>query len=114
MIIPEYGIEHRFTAGANVVEFTPEKAGVFRYSCWMGMIRSSITVLEGGGDAQAAKAAALAAEAAAAEDEFYFDESELEGFGDFEDMDDEDFWALFEAEFFSENSGEAPDGESEN
>jgi hypothetical protein len=48
MIIPEYNIEHRFTTGANVVEFTPTKTGTFRYSCWMGMIRSSITVVEAG------------------------------------------------------------------
>jgi sulfite exporter TauE/SafE len=48
MIIPEYNIEHRFTTGANVVEFTPVKTGTFRYSCWMGMIRSSITVIEAG------------------------------------------------------------------
>jgi sulfite exporter TauE/SafE/copper chaperone CopZ/plastocyanin domain-containing protein len=48
MIIREYGIEHRFTAGDNVIEFTPEKTGRFSYSCWMGMIRSSITVVEEG------------------------------------------------------------------
>jgi sulfite exporter TauE/SafE/copper chaperone CopZ len=48
MIIQEYGIEHRFSLGANLIEFTPTKAGVFRYSCWMGMIRSTITVVEQG------------------------------------------------------------------
>jgi sulfite exporter TauE/SafE/copper chaperone CopZ len=48
MIIPEYGIEHQFSPGANVIEFTPGKTGVFRYSCWMGMIRSTITVIEPG------------------------------------------------------------------
>ncbi|MDR3311979.1 MAG: sulfite exporter TauE/SafE family protein [Spirochaetaceae bacterium] len=53
MIIPEYGIEHRFTSGDNIIEFTPEKAGKFRYSCWMGMIRSSITVLAEGEEAAA-------------------------------------------------------------
>jgi plastocyanin domain-containing protein len=49
-IIREYGIEHRFNPGDNVIEFTPEKTGTFRYSCWMGMIRSSITVVEQGAD----------------------------------------------------------------
>jgi plastocyanin domain-containing protein len=44
MIIREYGIEHRFTPGENIIEFTPERTGKFSYSCWMGMIRSSITV----------------------------------------------------------------------
>jgi sulfite exporter TauE/SafE/copper chaperone CopZ len=45
MVIPEYGVRHRFSAGENVIEFTPVKAGRFSYSCWMGMIRSSITVV---------------------------------------------------------------------
>ncbi|MDR1059906.1 MAG: sulfite exporter TauE/SafE family protein [Clostridiales bacterium] len=45
MIIPEYGIEHSFQTGENVIEFEPEKPGKFAYSCWMGMIRSTITVV---------------------------------------------------------------------
>jgi hypothetical protein len=48
MIIREYGIEHRFTPGENLIEFTPGRAGRFSYSCWMGMIRGSITVAEEG------------------------------------------------------------------
>ncbi|MDR1230867.1 MAG: sulfite exporter TauE/SafE family protein [Spirochaetaceae bacterium] len=48
MIIREYGIEYRFKTGANVIEFMPEKAGRFTYSCWMGMIRSTITVVADG------------------------------------------------------------------
>jgi len=43
--INEYGIEYVFKQGENVIEFTPTKAGKFRYSCWMGMIRSTITVI---------------------------------------------------------------------
>jgi plastocyanin domain-containing protein len=46
MIIREYRIEHRFNPGENVIEFTPDKTGKFTYSCWMGMIRSSITVVD--------------------------------------------------------------------
>jgi sulfite exporter TauE/SafE/copper chaperone CopZ len=65
MIIPEYNIEHTFTAGSNVIEFTPTKAGTFRYSCWMGMIRSSITVVEPG-----------AVVAAVEEEEFGYDDWE--------------------------------------
>jgi hypothetical protein len=42
--IPEYVIEHAFEPGENVIEFTPERAGEFMYSCWMGMITSTITV----------------------------------------------------------------------
>ncbi|GHV84049.1 heavy metal-associated domain-containing protein [Spirochaetia bacterium] len=48
MIIREYGIKHTFKTGENIIEFTPERTGKFSYSCWMGMIRSSITVLAQG------------------------------------------------------------------
>lgn len=46
IIISEYGISTKIEEGENVVEFTPTKAGRYGYSCWMGMIRSSITVVE--------------------------------------------------------------------
>jgi sulfite exporter TauE/SafE/copper chaperone CopZ/plastocyanin domain-containing protein len=48
IFIREYGIQHTFVSGENVIEFMPEKAGRFGYSCWMSMIRSSITVLAPG------------------------------------------------------------------
>lgn len=51
MLIGEYGIEHTFKTGENVIEFTPTKAGNVRYSCWMGMIRGTITVTEAGASA---------------------------------------------------------------
>ncbi|HML68295.1 MAG TPA: sulfite exporter TauE/SafE family protein [Clostridia bacterium] len=47
MLIPEYDIEHEFKTGENIIEFTPTTAGTFSYSCWMGMIRSTISVTEG-------------------------------------------------------------------
>ena len=47
MVVPEYNLEKKLRVGDNVVEFTPTKSGVFPYSCWMGMIRSSITVVDG-------------------------------------------------------------------
>ncbi|MDR0314169.1 MAG: sulfite exporter TauE/SafE family protein [Treponema sp.] len=43
-IIREYGIEYTFRLGYNIIEFMPERTGQFIYSCWMGMIRSTITV----------------------------------------------------------------------
>jgi hypothetical protein len=46
--IREYGITHTFKTGENVIEFTPTRAGKFLYSCWMGMIRGTITVVEAG------------------------------------------------------------------
>jgi sulfite exporter TauE/SafE/copper chaperone CopZ len=46
MVIQEYGIRHAFRTGENVIEFTPYGVGTIQYSCWMGMIRGSITVTE--------------------------------------------------------------------
>lgn len=44
VIIQEYGIEHTFEEGDNVIEFTPEGTGEISYTCWMGMIHGNITV----------------------------------------------------------------------
>lgn len=46
MIIPEYGLEHTFEYGENVIEFTPQKSGTVGYTCWMGMVRGTIFVTE--------------------------------------------------------------------
>lgn len=46
LIIPEYGLEKPLKVGDNIIEFTPDKSGVIPYSCWMGMIRSQITVVD--------------------------------------------------------------------
>lgn len=45
MYIPAYGIDFTFTQGDNLISFTPTQTGTFPYSCWMGMIRASITVV---------------------------------------------------------------------
>jgi plastocyanin domain-containing protein len=45
IVIPEFKIEKRLQVGDNIIEFTPTKTGKFRYSCWMGMIRGTITVV---------------------------------------------------------------------
>lgn len=50
MLIQEYGIEYQFKSGENVVEFTPTETGTIRYSCWMGMISGSITIVEAGAE----------------------------------------------------------------
>lgn len=44
--IPEYDIEYAFKQGENIIEFMPDKTGRFQYSCWMGMIRGTITVVD--------------------------------------------------------------------
>jgi sulfite exporter TauE/SafE/copper chaperone CopZ len=47
IFIREYGIEHTFKVGENTIEFTPAKTGKFLYTCWMGMMRATITVVGG-------------------------------------------------------------------
>ncbi|MBP5595681.1 MAG: sulfite exporter TauE/SafE family protein [Pseudobutyrivibrio sp.] len=44
MIVPEYGLQIPLQEGDNVVTFTPEEAGVYPFSCWMGMVQSQIVV----------------------------------------------------------------------
>ncbi len=44
--INSYGIEHTFQDGKNIIEFTPTKSGNIVYSCWMGMIKGNINVVE--------------------------------------------------------------------
>ncbi len=46
MIIRDFGIEHTFQTGENIIEFTPEKTGKVSYSCWMGMIRGTIAITD--------------------------------------------------------------------
>lgn len=46
IFIDEYGIEYTFKPGDNLIEFIPTKTGTFQYSCWMGMIRATINVVE--------------------------------------------------------------------
>ena len=46
VIIPKYGVEKDLQPGQNVIEFTPEETGKIPYSCWMGMIRSNINVVD--------------------------------------------------------------------
>lgn len=44
IIIPEYGIQQKLELGENTIEFTPKNAGTVTYTCWMGMISSTITI----------------------------------------------------------------------
>ena len=46
MLIREYGVEHTFSEGENVIEFVPTKSGTISYTCWMGMIRGNIFVTD--------------------------------------------------------------------
>jgi len=44
IIIPQYGIRKKLELGENIIEFTPIQAGTITYTCWMGMINSTIKV----------------------------------------------------------------------
>jgi hypothetical protein len=46
LVVSEYGLQLDLKPGENILEFTPEATGDVGYSCWMGMIRSTITVVD--------------------------------------------------------------------
>ena len=46
IVVPAYKLDIPLQAGENIVEFTPTQTGVVPYTCWMGMIRSSIYVVD--------------------------------------------------------------------
>lgn len=46
ILVPEYDLDIRLQEGENMVRFTPDKTGEVPYSCWMGMIRSTIRVVD--------------------------------------------------------------------
>ena len=46
IVIPQFNKEQKLVPGDNVITFTPTKTGTFGYSCWMGMIRGTITVVD--------------------------------------------------------------------
>ena len=45
-VLQDFGLEQVFEEGENVIAFTPTEAGVYTYSCWMGMITGKIYVEE--------------------------------------------------------------------
>ncbi|MDP4176850.1 MAG: sulfite exporter TauE/SafE family protein [Bacillota bacterium] len=44
--IPKFEIQKSFEVGDNLIEFTPDQSGEFVYTCWMGMIKSKIKVVD--------------------------------------------------------------------
>jgi len=46
MVIPALGLRVPLSEGDNTVEFTVDEPGVIPYTCWMGMLRGSITAVE--------------------------------------------------------------------
>ncbi|GAA0775002.1 hypothetical protein GCM10008908_25810 [Clostridium subterminale] len=45
IVIPSMNIEKNLSSGENVIEFTPD-SGDINYSCWMGMLRGTIKVVD--------------------------------------------------------------------
>ena len=45
IVIPAFDRQIKLEAGENTIRFTPESAGSYSYSCWMGMLRNTITVV---------------------------------------------------------------------
>ena len=45
VLVPKYNIQKKLVAGDNLIEFTPTETGTVPYSCWMGMIKSNITIV---------------------------------------------------------------------
>ena len=43
--MPQFGITKELEPGDNLIEFTPTQDGTIAYTCWMGMISSSIRVV---------------------------------------------------------------------
>ncbi|HEY1405343.1 MAG TPA: sulfite exporter TauE/SafE family protein [Spirochaetota bacterium] len=46
IVIPEYNIRKKLNPGDNIISFTPTKSGAITFTCWMGMISSSIRVVD--------------------------------------------------------------------
>ena len=46
VINQKFNFQKKLIEGENIIEFTPDENGTFVYSCWMGMIKSTITVVE--------------------------------------------------------------------
>lgn len=46
LLLPDFDLEYTLHEGENLIEFTPTTPGTYSYSCWMGMIRATITVTD--------------------------------------------------------------------
>lgn len=45
IIVRDYGLDIKLKNGENIVEFTPEKTGAIKWSCWMDMIPGTFIVV---------------------------------------------------------------------
>jgi plastocyanin domain-containing protein len=49
IVIPAFNVRKTVTSDDNIIEFTPDKAGVFNIACSMNMYRGTFQVLESDG-----------------------------------------------------------------
>lgn len=47
IVLPAFGQQVKLEAGTTTITFTPERTGSYPYSCWMGMLCNTITVVDG-------------------------------------------------------------------
>lgn len=48
IFVRDYGLDIKLKLGANVVEFTPNKTGIIKWACWMGMVSGNFIVTDTG------------------------------------------------------------------
>lgn len=65
ILVPKLGLEFNVRKGKQTIEFTPREAGVIPFTCWMGMLRGEIEVIDGPPPASTQSAAAPAPESPA-------------------------------------------------
>lgn len=46
IIVKDYGLDIKLKIGENIVEFTPDRKGTIRWSCWMNMINGTFIVVD--------------------------------------------------------------------
>ena len=46
LVLPAFGQQVQLEEGTTTITFTPEEPGDYPYSCWMGMLRNTIMVIE--------------------------------------------------------------------
>lgn len=51
IVLPAFDKQVKLEAGTTTITFTPEHTGSYPYSCWMGMLRNTITVIDKEGNA---------------------------------------------------------------
>ena len=44
LTVPALGLTHDLKTGINIIEFTPRKAGIYTFTCWMGMMKGTLHV----------------------------------------------------------------------